>query len=144
MKNHLLVLICFCFLAACQFTRSEQSQREALESRVLKVHDEAMAEMDHVFILRQNLKKMRDTRNTRPADTATQQLVEQQISALQKADDAMMQWMHWYRKPEQGQAHDSTMQYLELELKKIEQVKITMDSTLKAAQLIYQQHEPKK
>jgi hypothetical protein len=144
MKNYLIVYCCLFLWAACQSTPSEQAQREALETQVLRVHDEAMAKMDHLFILRQNLKKLSDSLQTRQTDTVTRKLVEQHIALLQKADEAMLTWMHRYRAPEKGQAQDSTRQYLQRELQKIKQVKKTMDSTLAAAQQIYKHHEPKK
>jgi hypothetical protein len=144
MKNRLIVFLGLCLLAACQNTPSETGQRQELEAHVLRVHDEAMAKMDQLFILRQDLKKLRDSLQTHQTDTATRHRVNQHLALLQKADDAMMQWMHRYKAPAKEQAHDSTMQYLQGQLQKIEQVKKTMDSTLAAAQHIYQQYEPKK
>jgi hypothetical protein len=143
MKNRLLIIIFFCLLAGCH-NASQTRQREALESRVLRVHDEAMADMDLLFVLRQDLKKLSDSLSARQPDTATRQLVEKHIVLLAQADEAMMQWMNHYKSPSKEQALDSTMRYLQDQLQKIEQVKKTMDSTLAAAQQIYQQHERKK
>jgi hypothetical protein len=144
MKYLLIVYLCLWFLAACQNNPSEGGQRKALESRVMQVHDAAMAEMDQIFILRQDLKKLRDTLQSRQADTAAQRLVEQHLGLLQKADEAMMHWMHQYKSPEEKQSHEAAMQYLQHQLQKMEQVKKQMDSTLAAAQSIYKQHEPNK
>jgi hypothetical protein len=144
MKYHLIVSLCLCLLAACRNTPSETGQREALEARVMAVHDTAMAEMDQVFILRQHLKKLRDSLQTRQADTAWQHRVEHHLVLLEKADAGMMAWMHGYRSPDKEQAHDSTMLYLQRELKKIGQVKQTMDSSLATAQQIYKRYAIKK
>jgi hypothetical protein len=144
MKNRLIVYLGLCLLAACQNTNSETRRREALESRVLQVHDEAMAHMDQLFRMRQDLKTRRDSLQNRPPDTASQHRVDQHLALLQKADEAMMQWMRRYKSPDKEQAHDSAMQYLQGQLQKIEPVKKTMDSTLTAAQHLYPQHEPEK
>ena len=53
-----------------------------------------------------------------------------------------MNWMRNYKAPDTLQ-HEQAMNYLQQQLQKIEKVKITMDSTIKAARDIYQQHEPK-
>ena len=144
MKYRLLVYLCFFLLAACQNNNSDARQREALESRVMQVHDAAMAEMDQLFILRQDLKQLRDTLQNRQADTAAQRQLEQHLGLLQKADEAMMQWMHQYKSPGKEQAHDTAMRYLQDQLQRMEQVKYKMDSTLAAAQTIHKQHVPNK
>jgi hypothetical protein len=143
MKNCLIVYLCLCLLAGCRQTDPEAQRRAALEARVLQVHDAAMARMDQVFSLRQKLKKQADSLQARQADAATLQLLEQHRALLQKADDGMMGWMHAYRAPEKDQ-HQVALKYLTGELHKITQVKKTMDSTLAAAQQIYEYHEPKK
>jgi hypothetical protein len=144
MKYGWFGFFCLCFLAACQQKPSDAGPREALESRVMQVHDTTMAEMDQVFRLRQDLKKLRDTLQTRQPDTAALRLVAQHIGLLQKADDAMMRWMHQYKAPGEKQAHQAAMLYLQDQLQKIKQVKKQMDSTLTAAQSIIKRHEPNK
>jgi succinate dehydrogenase flavin-adding protein (antitoxin of CptAB toxin-antitoxin module) len=144
MKSRLIVYLILCLLAACQHRSPETGQPQELEGQVLQVHDEAMAEMDRIFLLRQHLRKLRDTLQTSQPDPATQKLVDQHITLLQKADEAMMNWMHQYRAPAKEQAQDSAKRYLQQQLHKIKQVKKTMDSTLEAAQQIYNQHELKK
>ena len=112
-----------------------------METRVLQVHDEAMGKMDRIFILRQDLKKLRDSLGARTRDTALVKSLEQHILLLQKADDNMMKWMHWYKSPEKTQPRQEAIRYLEQELLKITQVQKTIDSTLTAARQLYQQHE---
>lgn len=144
MKNRLFVFLACCLLAACRNSPSETRQRQDLESRVMQVHDEAMAKMDQLFILRQDLKKLRDSLQNRQPDTASRQQVDRHLVLLGQADEAMMQWMRRYRPPARKQAHDSAMHYLQGQLQKIRQVNKTMDSTLAAARHIYQQYEPEK
>lgn len=141
MKYRLLVFLGICLLAACRNNASETRQRQDLESRVLRVHDVAMAKMDRLFSLRQDLKQLRDSLQ---ADTAARHLLDQHLAGLQQADETMMQWMRRYKPPAREQPHDSAMHYLQGQLQKIGQVNKTIDSTLAAAQHIYQQHEPKK
>lgn len=141
MNKLLLIFFCIYLLASCRQKPSETEQVRELETRVLQVHDEAMAEMDRVFILRQNLKKLRDSLAAQTQDTVLLQALEQQIQLLQKADDNMMKWMHWYKTPEKTQPRQEAIRYLEQELLKITQVQKTMDSTLAAARQFYQKHE---
>lgn len=128
-------------LGACQQKPSEKQQVQELETQVLAVHDEAMAKMDQVFILRQNLKKLRDSLGTTATDTLLLQNLELHIRLLQQADDHMMKWMHWYKKPEDSLPGGEAKNYLRQQLLKIEQVQKTMDSTLTAARQFQQQHE---
>jgi len=144
MKYRLFAYLCLCLLAACQNNLSDAQQRENLENRVMQVHDAAMAEMDQLFILRQDLKQVRDTLQHRQTDTAAQRVLEQHLGLLQKADEAMMQWMHQYKSPEEKQPHEAAMHYLQDQLQRMEQVKKQMDSTLAAAQSIHKQHVPNK
>ena len=140
MNKLLLIFLCICLLASCGQQPSETEQAQKLETRVLQVHDEAMAEMGRIFIMRQNLKKLRDSLATQAQDTVLLQTLEQHILLLQKADDDMMKWMHWYKTPDKTQPRQEAIRYLEQELLKITQVQKTMDSTLTAARELYQKH----
>ncbi|MGV3642452.1 MAG: hypothetical protein ACO1NZ_18150 [Adhaeribacter sp.] len=141
MNKRNLIFLCLMLLGACQQKPTEKQQVQELETQVLAVHDEAMAKMDQVFILRQNLKKLRDSLGTTATDTLLLQNLEQHIRLLQQADDNMMKWMHWYKKPEDTLPEGEAKSYLRQQLLKIEQVQKTMDSTLTAARQFQQQHE---
>jgi len=137
----LLIPLLLTLLAACQSSPSEADQKAALEEKVLYIHDEAMAKMGQVFRLRKKLSALRDTLETQQTDTATARLLQRELAGLSAADAAMMDWMHQYNAPDTMQ-HAAAMAYLEQELKKIEKVNTTMDSTIAAAQKTQKQHEP--
>lgn len=144
MKKLLLIFFCISLLASCRQKLSETEQVQELETRVLQVHDEAMGKMDRIFILRQDLKKLRDSLGAQTRDTVLVKSLERHILLLQKADDNMMKWMHWYKSPEKTQPRQEALRYLEQQLLKIEQVQKTMDSTLTAARQLHQKHDSNK
>lgn len=142
MKKLLILLaLPVAILYSCKSGPTEAEQKAELEQHVMAVHDSAMAEMDQIFKLRRNLETLHDTLATQQADSATLQLLQQNITGLNEADERMMEWMRNYSAPDSLQ-HDKAMNYLQQELQKIERVKITMDSTIEAARQTYQQHEP--
>lgn len=139
-KLILLLALPFAIGISCKSTPSDAEQKAALESQVMAVHDSAMAEMDAIFKLRRNLRALRDTLATKQADSTTLQLLQQNITDLNKADERMMIWMRNYKAPDTLQ-HEYAMHYLQQELQKIERVKFTMDSCIQAASKTYQQHD---
>jgi predicted house-cleaning NTP pyrophosphatase (Maf/HAM1 superfamily) len=78
------------WLPACLSLQSDEQKAEAAEKAVLARHDELMAQMDQLTVLRQQLQK------TPGLDTVA---AGRQRRALLAADAAMMDWMHRYRKP---------------------------------------------
>lgn len=143
MKRYLIAFLCAGLLAGCQHNPSGAEQRQQLEARVMDVHDSAMARMGQLFLQRQQLEKRRDSL-LQQADTSGLHLLNQHVVALEKADAAMMDWMHQYKAPAEGQAQDTAMNYLQGQLEKIDQVKKQIDSTLAAAKPLTQEHEQKK
>ncbi len=139
MKKLLLLLVVGLF-ASCTAKQTDTEQKAELQDQVMAVHDSAMAEMDQIFRLRKKLRTLRDTLATQQTDSATLQLLQQNITGLNKADESMMNWMRSYKAPDTLQ-HDQAMDYLQTELQKIERVKVIMDSTIEAAQATYKQHE---
>jgi hypothetical protein len=141
MKKTLIVLLLpFILLTGCDSGTQEVEQKAELQQQVMAVHDSAMAEMDNIFKMRRNLRTLRDSLQIQLADTAIVSSLNKQISGLNMADEGMMDWMRNYKAPDTLQ-HERAMQYLQLELQKINRVKNFMDSTLKAAHKTYQQHE---
>lgn len=141
-KLILLLALPFAIVAGCQSGPTEAGQKTELENHVMAVHDSAMADMGTIIKLRRNLQSLADTLATRQTDSTTIKLLQQNISGLELADESMMNWMRNYKAPDTLQ-HEQAMTYLQQELQKIEKVKTTMDSTIKAARDIYKQHEPK-
>jgi hypothetical protein len=135
-KSFILLMMPLLLLMSCQSGPSEAEQRQALEDKVMAVHDEAMADMNDIYHLRHNLRQLRDSLEAQTTDTTVIHTIGQQLSALNNADDAMMGWMHQYQAPEK-QEPAAAMVYLNGQLQKINKVKTQMDSTLTAASSMY-------
>lgn len=142
-KPFLLLSFSVALLTGCNTGPTEAEQKTELEQHVMAVHDSAMADMGQIFKLRKNLRALRDTLATRQTDSTVLLQLQKNITSLSKADEAMMNWMRHYKAPDTLQ-HEQAMQYLNQELQKIERVKITMDSSINAAQQVYQQHDVQK
>lgn len=138
-----LVLPLLALLMGCQGGASAEEEKTALEAKVLHIHDEeAMPRMGEIYKLRRSLRQVRDTLAAQQADSASLQALQQEISGLDRADEAMMQWMRQYSAPDTLQ-HEQAMQYLQEELSKIERVQVIMDSAIEAARKTatkYEQH----
>lgn len=129
--------------SACQSGATEEEEKTELETKVMAIHDEAMAKMDNIYKLRRSLRGMRDTLEAQQADSTAILPLEQEISGLNKADEAMMGWMRQYKKPDTLQ-HEQAMTYLQQELTKIQRVQTIMDSTIEAAQATVTKYEQEK
>ncbi|MCX2739784.1 hypothetical protein [Pontibacter anaerobius] len=144
MKKYLILFaLPLALLSGCQSAPSEEEKKAELQSQVMTIHDEAMAKMDNIHKLRRNLRSTRDTLAAQQADSTAILPLEQELSGLDKADEAMMQWMRQYRAPDTLQ-HEQAMQYLQQELIKIQQVQTIMDSTIEAAQATITKYEQEK
>ncbi|WP_242927259.1 hypothetical protein [Pontibacter vulgaris] len=139
-RLQVLLAITLLFLAACKSGPSEEEQKATLEKTVLDVHDEAMAKMGTIHQLKRRLQHLQDSLQT--ADTAATGLFKRQETSLDKADEAMMSWMHQYQAPDSLQ-YKEAMQYLQEQKAKIEGVQRQMDSTITAARKLTEQYEPK-
>ncbi|NEM97219.1 hypothetical protein [Pontibacter burrus] len=129
-------------LSGCNTGPTQAELKTELEQHVMAVHDSAMADLGSIFKLRRDLRALRDTLATQQTDSTLLLQLQENITSLNKADEAMMNWMRNYKATDTLQ-HEQAMQYLNQELQKIEKVKITMDSTIDAARNVYQQHEIK-
>ena len=136
MKKWLLYLAVPLALSACQSGPTEEEQQQALETEVMALHDEAMADMGKIYRLRRDLTSLRDTLTAQPPDTNALDLLSQRIKQLNEADEAMMDWMRRYKAPD-SLAHQEAMLYLQEEHAKMARVKALMDSTINNARETY-------
>ena len=114
-------------LSACLSLNSEEQQAEAAEKAVLAKHDELMAQMDQLTILRQQLQK------SPGPDTAA---ASRQRRALLAADAGMMDWMHQYRKPADTVATARRLSYFAGQQRKIDSVAGLFRSSVDSARLL--------
>jgi hypothetical protein len=112
--RYLIGLISLFLLASC--ANPKQNKTDSIDKQIMDTHDEVMPRMGEVLRLRKQIQAKLDSCQT-PACTDT---LNQLSYALTKADADMMKWMHAYKKPE---ASDTTLTYLEGQLKEIERVK---------------------
>ncbi|GAB3199521.1 succinate dehydrogenase flavin-adding protein (antitoxin of CptAB toxin-antitoxin module) [Pontibacter aydingkolensis] len=145
MKHIILSLsLAFAILCGCSQGQSPKEQKEALEERVLAVHDTAMAKMGNIYKLRKGLRTLRDTLETQQADSVTLNNLQTQIQLLNRADEAMMGWMRQYKTPAEDMPNEQVINYLQQELVKIKQVQTLMDSTINAARTTYKPYDQNK
>jgi Mg2+ and Co2+ transporter CorA len=126
---------------ACQSGPSEAEQKEKLESDVMALHDEAMAEMGTIYRLRRELTSLRDSLQNQATDTAATQQLTCEITQLEVADEAMMNWMRRYKAPTEEQPPKEAISYLQQQQTKMEQVKHLMDSTITVARNTLKDHD---
>ncbi|WP_299701680.1 hypothetical protein [uncultured Pontibacter sp.] len=143
MKKWLLYLALPLVLTSCQDgSSSETQQKQELETEVMNLHDEAMADMGKIYRLRRDLSALRDTLQASTTDTATISLLNRRIAELNEADEAMMDWMRNYKAPD-TLAYEPAMVYLRDEHDKMARVKALMDSTIANAKETYATYEQK-
>ena len=103
-------------------------QSQAHDS-VMEIHDDVMPKMKDMYRLKKGLKnKIKEGLS----DDQIAQVIHLRES-IEKADDAMMDWMAGYDKPSEGAA--GAMEYLEREKVKIEKVREEMLSAIENAKI---------
>ncbi|MBO0357970.1 hypothetical protein J0X19_08445 [Hymenobacter sp. BT186] len=126
---YLLLLPLLASLPACLSLQSDEQKAEAAEKAMLARHDELMAEMDQLTILRQQIQK------TPGSDTVA---ASRRRRALLSADAAMMDWMHRYRKPADTMTVARRLDYFASQQKKIDSVATLFRTSLDSARLFVQ------
>lgn len=98
-----------------------------LHDSVMVIHDEVMPKMKDIYRLRKRLKEKAEQSKS-SSDIAE---IKSLIAALETADDAMMDWMAAYDKPDEGA--EGAMDYLGQEKIRIEKVRNEMLSAIENA-----------
>lgn len=127
-KNFLLALI----LMACsknadqphQQESNSDSPNEALYDQVMDVHDEVMPKMDEIMKLKRELQDK--IANTPDMVVERKAKLEQVISNLDSASNAMMDWMHKFNPLPDSVDQELAREYLESEMERIKKVKTQM------------------
>jgi hypothetical protein len=97
-----------------------------LEQEVMAVHNETMKGMDSLMFLKAELKKVP---NDKTLSGIERDSVNNNIKNLENAMNAMMDWMHQYKKPANKQDTAASMMYLHAQRQKIENVKLQMEES---------------
>ncbi len=136
-----IILSALTFCLGCNRSKSPEELKTTLEENVLAVHDSAMSRMNSVYHLRKNLRALRDSLEAQPQpDSTILKDLHRHIQLLNRADEAMMNWMRQYKAPN-DMDNKQAMSYLQQELVKIKEVQITMDSTIQAAKSTYKTYD---
>jgi hypothetical protein len=135
----LFIILILTVLCSCSQQESVEEQKLQLENNVIGVHDSAMLKMNRIYLLRRDLRALRDSLEVEKVDTLKVIPLMESIQKLNEADEAMMNWMRQYKTPA-NLTHDQAIDYLKNELVKIERVEALMDSNISVAQQIYETH----
>ncbi|WP_139252160.1 hypothetical protein [Hymenobacter psychrotolerans] len=120
-------------LSGCNSPNGDEQKAEAAEKAVLAKHDELMAQMDQLTLLRQRLQKQPGP------DTVA---AGRHRRALLAADAAMMDWMHRYRKPADTVDLESRLLYFAGQQRRIDSVAVLFRTSLDSAQRLLQAAAP--
>ena len=123
-------------MTACNSSqREEQTQEKVLQTKLLKVHDRIMPEMESIVhketALNQVLKTMRAEKQTNKLldTTAGSIQIRKSLLMLKAADDSMMNWMDKLDLDFSHKNHKQIMAYLSLNYNQVGQI----DSAVKKA-----------
>ncbi len=127
----LFSILCLSFFLtiACQPKKSEQ---EKMYTEVMKIHDDVMPEMSTIHRLKKQLKAI-DTTMVKSPNYPT---ILNHLSALEKADEGMMEWMAEFSNPSSDTEEVEAIKYLKKEKIRISEVRDQMRESIAAAKRI--------
>jgi HSP90 family molecular chaperone len=108
-------------------------EEDKRKDEIFVIHDEVMPKMGEIHRLGRDLKKQ--VMSNPQLDQAMKDQVAQVVLQLEKADDGMMSWMAEFQQPSKlrdSKSHEEIMQYLDAEMKKVQQVKTDINSSIEA------------
>lgn len=119
------IFLTFCCLILSSCDNVENTEYSLLYDEVMAIHDEVMPKMRDISKAKKSLKKINDE--------SLNEMVQQQITQLEDADEAMMSWMHDFKKPKMEKMEDN-LAYLKKEKVAITVVKEQMLTSILEAQ----------
>lgn len=126
MKRYIVLALLALGMWACG--NNDAEELKVLEQEVMDVHDEVMPKMGAISALNDTLKQLYTAYklDSLVADTAQLSAIDEHITALSRADEAMMQWMRNYERPGEDMPAEEKRTYLESEQEKINEVRDEM------------------
>ncbi|MEM9858166.1 MAG: hypothetical protein AAF843_12450 [Bacteroidota bacterium] len=119
----------------------EQQKLQALYDEVIEIHDEVMPKMDDIMKAKGKLQEQLDTlRESNPEDIKIAAL-ENTIGKLNKADEAMMNWMRNFKPQDDEKDSKKVLEYYKSERVKISEVKDEMLSAIDEANELIKKEE---
>ena len=127
MKYIFILLSALILMSGCEQKRSWTN----LSKEVMVIHDEVMPKMDEIVDLQQRLKGFLMTTRMDSTNVIRQQ-VEDGLTDLVRADEAMWEWMHAFKLPtqEDERSDEEITKYLESEKIRIQEVADKMNSSI--------------
>ncbi len=144
MKSILSVLALVLIMASCGKTsehsgnghdsdsNADDSPNEALYNQAMEVHDEVMPKMEDIYQLKRNLQEQ--IANTPDMVVERKNQLEQIISNLDSANNAMMDWMHKFNPLPDSTDQEQAREYLESEIERVKKVKELMVESIEKAE----------
>ena len=128
--KHIFVFICLISLfSSCR-------EKSTLEQEVIAIHDEVMPKLGELNKDRRNLQDL--LKSTEDESVKTEILSA--ITALEKADDGMMEWLSDWKVPSDPELQKA---YLDKEMIRIKKVKTDMLESMKNAKLLKDKYTAK-
>ena len=127
MKKLILFLCLVGLITSCK-------EKSTLEKEVMAIHDEVMPKLGELNKDRKVLQSILISSN----DETVKATLLEAISALEKADDGMMDWMAEWKVPSEPTAQEA---YLKKEMVRITQVKTDMLESMKNAKLLKEKYK---
>ncbi len=141
MRNICLLALLLAFLPSCQNQNQENDQAseetpsiDELQSQVMTVHDEAMAEMGHINDLINQLKARRDSLAEADFRPSYLDSLSGAIADLKAADQGMRQWMRGYEPAQAEPSKPEARAYLQGQMDKIKQVNEQTQQSIQQAE----------
>lgn len=144
MKSILSVLSFVLIMASCGKTSEHSGHEhdagvnngdnpnEALYNQAMEVHDEVMPKMEDIYQLKRNLQEQ--IANTPDMVVERKKQLEQIISNLDSANNAMMDWMHTFNPLPDSTDQEQAREYLESEIEQVKKVKELMIESIEKAE----------
>lgn len=138
MRPFLLLSLSVVIILSCnldQNTGEAEYALKKLHTEVMDIHDEVMPKMSSINKLERQLKqKLKDP------EAVKKDTIQQLIYQLDEADDAMMNWMSAFKKPDYANFEAAQKLYAS-EKEKIIVVRDKMNSTISKAQLFLNRND---
>lgn len=125
--NKVLLGMVLLFLAC---NNNSNNKALILDKEVMLKHDEAMAKSGYVLSLKKQVNNLLDSTLNKELKDSLQKI----STKLYTADRMMLDWMHQYNTP--NYESDTAINYLQLQLEKINEVHTITFESIKAAEAV--------
>jgi predicted transcriptional regulator len=127
-------LIVVLLFASCG--EQKKSAKDLLKEKVMAVHDEIMPKMGDIMKYKKELNaKINELAQAGIEENAYEiEMLKKAVTDLDNSHDEMMGWMHQYNNDFEGMVEKEVMDYLNDQMKKIEDVAKTTNAALKSAE----------